>query len=224
MPPVSVPVKKIPKISDVMQDPVPVITSEQAAETEQPSVSREIPASEVSQASAEPQERGDEASSETSVVEVEQETLEVSENSEKSTGTETVGSQTGTEAPQTISSSDEKFVSAWNTMFELLFREIATIYYPLKGVIPSIENNIIRVKVKNEMMKDNFESRVRLALEYLRNNFDQRIDDIQVEVETNPAQTSKLIYDTQDKMNDLNKENPDLPEFLKILNLSAKDM
>ena len=109
-------------------------------------------------------------------------------------------------------------------MFELLFREIATIYYPLKGVIPSIENNIIRVKVKNEMMKDNFESRVRLALEYLRNNFDQRIDDIQVEVETNPAQTSKLIYDTQDKMNDLNKENPDLPEFLKILNLSAKDM
>jgi len=61
-------------------------------------------------------------------------------------------------------------------------------------------------------------------LEYLRNNFDQRVDDIQVEVEVNPAQTSKLIYDTQDKMNDLNKENPELPEFLKILNLSAKDM
>lgn len=224
MPPVTVPVKKTPKISDVLQDPLPVTTSVQPAAAEQPTLNAETHASEISQASAEPQERTGEASSEFPVAEVEQETLEVSENSEKSTDTEAVDTPSETEAPQAISSSDEKFVSAWNTMFELLFREIATIYYPLKGVVPSIENNIIHVKVKNEMMKDNFESRIRLALEYLRNNFNQRIDDIQVEIEANPAQTSKLIYDTQDKMNDLNKENPDLPEFLKILNLSAKDM
>lgn len=224
MPPVTVPVKKTPKISDVLQDPVPVTASVQASATEQSPVGTESLASQLGHASAEPQERMEEASSEISDAEVEQETLEVSDNSEKSPDTEVVDTPSETEAPQAISSSDEKFVSAWNTMFELLFREIATIYYPLKGVVPSIENNIIHVKVKNEMMKDNFESRIRLALEYLRNNFNQRIDDIQVEVETNPAQTSKLIYDTQDKMNDLNKENPELPEFLKILNLSAKDM
>jgi hypothetical protein len=224
VPPVTVPVKKTPKISDVLQDPVPVTTSVQASATEQPPVGAESPASQHGQATAEPQERMEEASSEISDAEIKPETIEVSENSEKSPDTEAVDTPSETEVPQAISSSDEKFVSAWNTMFELLFREIATIYYPLKGVVPSIENNIIHVKVKNEMMKDNFESRIRLALEYLRNNFNQRIDDIQVEVETNPAQTSKLIYDTQDKMNDLNKENPELPEFLKILNLSAKDM
>ena len=224
MPPVTVPVKKTPKISDVLQDPLPVTTSVQPAAAEQPPASAESPISQLSQASAEPQEREKEVSSETSVTDVNLEISEVSEVSGKVTDTETVDTQLETEAPQAISSSDEKFVSAWNTMFELLFREIATIYYPLKGVVPSIENNIIHVKVKNEMMKDNFESRIRLALEYLRNNFNQRIDDIQVEIEANPAQTSKLIYDTQDKMNDLNKENPDLPEFLKILNLSAKDM
>jgi hypothetical protein len=221
VPPVTVPVKKTPKISDVLQDPVPVTTSVQASATEQPPVGAESPASQHGQATAEPQERMEEASSEISDAEIKPETIEVSENSEKSPDTEAVDTPSETEVPQAISSSDEKFVSAWNTMFELLFREIATIYYPLKGVVPSIENNIIHVKVKNEMMKDNFESRIRLALEYLRNNFNQRIDDIQVEVETNPAQTSKLIYDTQDKMNDLNKENPELPEFLKILNLSA---
>lgn len=208
----------------MLQDPVPVTTSVQASATEQPPVGAESPASQHGQATAEPQERMEEASSEISDAEIKPETIEVSENSEKSPDTEAVDTPSETEVPQAISSSDEKFVSAWNTMFELLFREIATIYYPLKGVVPSIENNIIHVKVKNEMMKDNFESRIRLALEYLRNNFNQRIDDIQVEVETNPAQTSKLIYDTQDKMNDLNKENPELPEFLKILNLSAKDM
>ena len=224
MPPVTVPVKKTPKISDVLQDPLPVTTSVQPAAAEQPASNAESPISQLSQASAEPQEREKEASSEASVADVKPEISEVSEVSGKSTDLEVENTAMGTEAPQAISSSDEKFVSAWNTMFELLFREIATIYYPLKGVVPSIENNIIHVKVKNEMMKDNFESRIRLALEYLRNNFNQRIDDIQVEIEANPAQTSKLIYDTQDKMNDLNKENPDLPEFLKILNLSAKDM
>ena len=109
-------------------------------------------------------------------------------------------------------------------MFELLFREIATIYYPLKGMVPAIENNIIQVKVKNESMKENFESRTRLALEYLRNNYDPRIDDIRVEVDAQTETVNKVIYDTQDKMNDLKMENPDLPDFLKILNLSAKDM
>lgn len=195
---------------------------------EQTSMSTESLASQQDQSNDEPQGRKEETSSEISVAEDKQETIEVPE---QSTGTETMDTPAATVEPagengtdQALSSSDEKFASAWNTMFELLFREIATIYYPLKGVLPSIKNNVIHVKVKNEMMKDNFESRMRLALEYLRNNFDQRIDDIQVEVEVNPAQTSKLIYDTQDKMNDLNKENPDLPEFLKILNLSAKDM
>ena len=195
----------------------------QTAATEQPTSSAETLSSEVSQASAEPNGESETpvSSNEMTNAALPEETAVISEQSDDS---EVENTPLETEASQDISSSDEKFVSAWNTMFELLFREIATIYYPLKGVLPSIKNNIIQVKVKNEMMKDNFESRVRLALEYLRNNFDQRIDDIQVEVEANPAQTSKLIYDTQDKMNDLNKENPDLPEFLKILNLSAKDM
>lgn len=208
----------------MLQDPVVVPSAPQSGVTEQPPVSTESSASQLGQASAEPQEGTGETSSEASVAEVQAENQVVPEAPEKSTGTEAADTSVETEASPSLSSSDERFVNAWNTMFELLFREIATIYYPLKGVVPSIENNIIHVKVKNEMMKDNFESRIRLALEYLRNNFDQRVDDIQVEVEVNPAQTSKLIYDTQDKMNDLNKENPELPEFLKILNLSAKDM
>lgn len=217
----------------MLQDPVSVPSSTMTVEVEQSQENAEKPASVIDQTDAVSQEEADAnvPNSEDPVAEDKQETSEVSEVQEKSTGTEAVDTPEEAVEPagengttQSLSSSDEKFVGAWNTMFELLFREIATIYYPLKGVVPSIKNNIIHVKVKNEMMKDNFESRVRLALEYLRNNFDQRIDDIQVEVEVNPAQTSKLIYDTQDKMNDLNKENPDLPEFLKILNLSAKDM
>ena len=63
---------------------------------------------------------------------------------------------------------DENFETAWNTMFDLLFVKIATVYYPLKGVIPKLKDNVIYVKVKNELMKENFEPQIRLALEYQR--------------------------------------------------------
>lgn len=119
---------------------------------------------------------------------------------------------------------DENFETAWNTMFDLLFVKIATVYYPLKGVIPKLKDNVIYVKVKNELMKENFEPQIRLALEYLRNNYSPKIDNIVVRVEEVKEEKSTLIYDTQDKMNDLWRENPQMPEFLKILNLSAKDM
>ena len=214
-----------------MKDPEPVYSSSPSVAIEQPSVSGEPLASQVGQVNAEAQEgegSGKEvSSSDTAVVEGVIEAMEVSEVSdvsEKFADTEALDTTSENETPQATSPVDERFMEAWNTMFELLFREIPTVYYPLKGETPQMEQHIIHVKVKNEMMKENFESRVRLALEYLRNNYDPRLDDIQVEIEVNPEQTSKLIYDTQDKMNDLYRENPDLPEFLKILNLSAKDM
>lgn len=205
-----------------MHDPEPVSSMPQSTPTEQPSEDTVSPVSQLGQDSAEPLEEKKEAVSDNiTVVEVKPEASEVSE---EPTDTDAASTPAENEASQSISSTDEKFKEAWGTMFELLFREIATIYYPLKGMIPTIEHNIIRVKVKNESMKENFESRIRLALEYLRNNYDPRIDDIQVEVDAQTETVNKVIYDTQDKMNDLKKENPDLPEFLKILNLSAKDM
>ena len=149
--------------------------------------------------------------------------LDVSDSSEP-TGEEKLASEAESSENENELAVDEKFKDAWGTMFELLFREIATIYYPLKGMVPTIQQNVIQVKVKNEMMKENFESRIRLALEYLRNNYDPRIDNINVEVDAQTEATAKVIYDTQDKMNDLRSQNPDLPDFLKILNLSAKDM
>ena len=205
-----------------MHDPEPVSSMSQPTAIEQPSEETASPASQLGQDSAEPLEEKKEAVSDNiTVVEVKPEASEVSE---EPTDTDAASTTAENEASQSISSTDEKFKEAWGTMFELLFREIATIYYPLKGMVPTIEQNIIRVKVKNESMKENFESRIRLALEYLRNNYDPRIDDIQVEVDVQTETVNKVIYDTQDKMNDLKKENPDLPDFLKILNLSAKDM
>ena len=64
--------------------------------------------------------------------------------------------QTDGECVERLSNIDEKFAEKWTEMFELLFREIPTIYYPLEKVIPPIKDNIITVTVKNELMKENF--------------------------------------------------------------------
>jgi len=222
VPPVTVPVKKTPKISDLVKDPEPAPSMSQPTPAEQPLEETTSPISQVGPASAESLEEKKEAVPDNiTVVELKSEASEVLE---EHADTDPASAPIENEPAQTISSSDEKFKEAWGTMFELLFREIATIYYPLKGMVPAIEHNIIQVKVKNESMKENFESRTRLALEYLRNNYDPKIDDINVEVDAQTEKVNKVIYDTQDKMNDLKKENPDLPDFLKILNFTAKDM
>ncbi|MBO4655722.1 MAG: hypothetical protein J5644_09275 [Bacteroidales bacterium] len=211
----------------MLQDPTPATSLSPSTVAERSLESTDRPIPQVGQAITETQGEKTDVSSDISdfeaTIEV-SESLEIPEVSGESADTDAVDTSSETVAPPTISSSDEKFETAWNTMFELLFREIPTVYYPMKGMTPQMKGHVIQVMVKNEMMKDNFESRVRLALEYLRNNYDPKVDDIVVEIEKTQEQPSKLIYDTQDKMNDLNKENPDLPEFLKILNLSAKDM
>jgi len=214
---VTVPVRKTPKIGDLVKDPEPVNETvedipadTQAAGTEILSEAEIMDVAPVSETARENIDANDTL-------------LDVSDSSEP-TGEEKLASEAESSENENELAVDEKFKDAWGTMFELLFREIATIYYPLKGMVPTIQQNVIQVKVKNEMMKENFESRIRLALEYLRNNYDPRIDNINVEVDAQTEATAKVIYDTQDKMNDLRSQNPDLPDFLKILNLSAKDM
>lgn len=233
------PVKKIPKISDLVKDPEPVkehADSSSAEKTVELSAledtttvqGTETQLKQIQQESAAPAENISEPQSDNqeNLSSVDTENVETSALSDAQSVDVLLTEKTENVAETTVEelSVDEKFKASWGTMFELLFREIATIYYPLKGMVPEIKHNVIHVKVKNESMKENFESRTRLALEYLRNNYDSRIDGIKVEVDAQTETVNKVIYDTQDKMNDLKRENPDLPEFLKILNLSAKDM
>ena len=121
VPPVVVPVKPITKIKDVLKDPELENTSVQPAEMVQSA----------------------ETSAEVGVVPEQSDNPEVPEIS---TDTDALGTSEETEAPQTSSPSGEKFEQAWNTMFELLFREIATIYYPLKGSLHPTICSIVEVK------------------------------------------------------------------------------
>jgi hypothetical protein len=110
----------------------------------------------------------------------------------------------------------------WHTMFQQVFASVPTIYYPLKETLPQIENNIIKVTVKNDIQKEHFEAKKREVLEYLRTHCDEKIED--VEVTTNEKmETKKIIYDVKDKLQNFKEQNEEFEDFLQILDLKIKD-
>ena len=120
--------------------------------------------------------------------------------------------------PQTAPTIEEH----WRTMFEQIFSAIPTIYYTLKDLLPEIENNIIKVTVKNDVQKEHFEAKTREVLEYLRTHFDEKIEDIVVESNENMV-TKKIIYDAKDKLQNFKEQNQEFEDFLQILDLKIKD-
>ena len=115
-----------------------------------------------------------------------------------------------------------QFPKYWNEMFETVFKDIPTIYYPLKEYVPTIQDNIIEINLKNDLQKDHFDPKIREVLAYLRTNFNEAIEDIIVQVDESIV-TRKVIYDTADKMKNLTEQNPSFEDFNAILDLRVKE-
>ncbi|MCL1850027.1 MAG: hypothetical protein FWF70_01255 [Bacteroidetes bacterium] len=114
------------------------------------------------------------------------------------------------------------FQDHWHTMFGQVFASVPTIYFPLKEYLPEIENNIIKVTVKNDVQKEHFEAKTREVLEYLRTHYDEQIEDIVVKTDEKMV-TKKIIYDVKDKLQNFKEQNEEFDEFLQILELQIKD-
>lgn len=118
--------------------------------------------------------------------------------------------------------STDDFASHWVTLFDTIFSHTPTIYYPLKGYIPKIKGNLIYIDLKNEIQKEHFEPKIREVLSYLRTHFNEGIEDVLVNVDETIV-TKKIIYDTVDKMKNLNEQNSNFEEFSSILDLKVKE-
>ena len=121
-----------------------------------------------------------------------------------------------------LPSSGLDFPTHWYAMFEHIFASVPTIYFPLKQTLPEIENNIIKITVKNEVQKEHFEAKTREALEYLRVHFNEQIEEIIV-VADEQLETKKIIYDVKDKLQNFKEQNIEFDDFLQILDLKIKD-
>jgi len=114
------------------------------------------------------------------------------------------------------------FPSHWHDMFEKVFTSVPIVYYSLKESLPEINNNIIKVTVKNEIQKEHFEAKIRDVLEFLRIHFDEKIEDVVVET-NEQLETKKIIYDIKDKLQNFKEQNEEFEDFLQILDLKIKD-
>lgn len=121
--------------------------------------------------------------------------------------------------PENVDSeSSSDFAEKWHEMFEQVFVNIPSIYFPYREYTPELKDNLIHFKVNNEIQKENIETQKRDILEFLRNHFDNAIEDLVITSDQTFI-PKKIIYDQKDKFENFAEENPNFVDFVKILNL-----
>ena len=113
---------------------------------------------------------------------------------------------------------EEVFKQKWLDLIDTVFANKPTLHTPMKHYPVEIKDNVVYVSLKNELQQNDFEVQKTDVLQSLRANYSEAINDVVSKVDVN-IQTPKFILDSQDKMNELNKQNPDFKEFIKILKL-----
>jgi len=116
----------------------------------------------------------------------------------------------------------EDFATCWNQLFTELFSNNFLIYYNLKDETPEYQDDTIRITVKNDIQREEFDSRRKSILEYWRNHFKLNVDDLEIIVNEQKAE-KKVIINSEDKMNNMMEQNPQLKDFLSILQFRIKD-
>lgn len=141
--------------------------------------------------------------------------------------TETEGTQTVTITEETTEPTSEApaepetFESCWNQMVDVIFAKKPAFYHQLRDYLPRFENEIIYVDVENDFQKNQLEMSKRAMLEYWRNQFKLNINDIEFVIHEH--ERKKVIYTSEDKVNNMLEQNPELKDFLQVLNFRIKD-
>lgn len=141
--------------------------------------------------------------------------------------TETEGTQTvtiteePTEPTSEAPAEPETFESCWNQMVDVIFAKKPAFYHQLRDYLPRFENEIIYVDVENDFQKNQLEMSKRAMLEYWRNQFKLNVNDIEFVIHEH--ERKKVIYTSEDKVNNMLEQNPELKDFLQVLNFRIKD-
>ena len=132
------------------------------------------------------------------------------------------GEETQTVVPQQTELSEaENFEECWQKMVDVIFQKKPAFYHQLKDYLPRYENDIIYVDVENDFQKNQLEMSKRPMLEYWRNQFKLNVDEIEFVIHEH--ERKKVIYTSEDKVENMLEQNPELKDFLQVLNFRIKD-
>ena len=115
----------------------------------------------------------------------------------------------------------ETFEECWNKMVEAIFQKKPAFYHQLHDYLPRYENDIIYVDVENDFQKNQLEMSKRAMLEYWRNQFKLNVNEIEFVIHEH--EKKKVIYTSEDKVANMLEQNPELKDFLQVLNFRIKD-
>ncbi len=123
--------------------------------------------------------------------------------------------------PETQNEATETFEECWQKMVDVIFQKKPAFYHQLKDYLPRYENDVIYVDVENDFQKSQLEMSKRAMLEYWRNQFKLNVDEIEFVIHEH--EKKKVIYTSEDKVNNMLEQNPELKDFLQVLNFRIKD-
>lgn len=208
------PIQPLPSIKEVtaqtqtivqqVQTPQPPIVEMQNVATPQ-----SAPAETVSQTVVEPQ----------NVASPQPESVETA--SQPVVETQNVASQQQETVENVTTPVTETFEECWGKMVDVIFQKKPAFYHQLRDYLPRYENDIIYVDVENDFQKNQLEMSKRAMLEYWRNQFKLNVDDIEFIIHEH--ERKKVIYTSEDKVENMLEQNPELKDFLQVLNFRIKD-
>lgn len=208
------PIQPLPSIKEVtaqtqtivqqIQTPQPPIVEMQNVATPQ-----SAPAETVSQTVVEPQ----------NVASPQPESVETA--SQPVVETQNVASQQPETVENVTTPVTETFEECWGKMVDVIFQKKPAFYHQLRDYLPRYENDIIYVDVENDFQKNQLEMSKRAMLEYWRNQFKLNVDDIEFVIHEH--ERKKVIYTSEDKVENMLEQNPELKDFLQVLNFRIKD-
>ena len=126
-----------------------------------------------------------------------------------------------TNSPTEASSEKESFEECWTRLVDAIFQKKPAFYHQLRDYPPRYENDTIYVDVENDFQKNQLEMSKRAMLEFWRNNFQLNVNDIEFVIQEH--EKKKVIYTSEDKVNNMLEQNPELKDFLQVLNFRIKD-
>lgn len=122
------------------------------------------------------------------------------------------------ESPQLA---EENFEECWIKMVDAIFQKKPAFYHQLRDYIPRYENDIIYVDVENDFQKNQLEMSKRAMLEFWRDQFKLNVNEMEFVIHEH--EKKKVIYTSEDKVENMLEQNPALKDFLQVLNFRIKD-
>lgn len=116
----------------------------------------------------------------------------------------------------------ENFEDCWKQMVDEMLSHNAILSYTLNKYIPKYENDTIIVELSNPFQSEELQKRIRSLVEYWRCHFKLNLDDIEVKV-VEDLNRSEAILNTDDQFRKMKEDNPELLDFLSVMQMRIKD-